>query len=254
VTNDTTAPSTPGGLTATAAGPGEIDLAWTASTDNKAVTGYDVYRDGSATALAVLAAGATSYADTTVAPTSTHSYTVDAFDAAGNHSTLAGPASATTPDGSVTITLTPEADTYVDSGSPTLNFGTSAILRVKTSTQVSYLRFDLSGVTGTIQSATLSVYANSATSNVYTVRGVGDITWSETGINWNTAPVYSATSSGSSGALVVGARNNINITTLAGTAVGTKLSVALVTTGTTAMNLASRDSLNKPQLILVVHP
>src|SRR4029077_11179301 len=41
-------------------------------------------------------AGATSYVDTLVAPASTHSYTVDAFDAAGNHSVLAGPASATT--------------------------------------------------------------------------------------------------------------------------------------------------------------
>ena len=53
---------------------------------------------------------------------------------------------------------------------------------------------------------------------------------------------------------VAGARNNITITTLAGPAVGTKLSVALVTAGTTAMNLASRESANKPQLILVVHP
>jgi len=254
VTNDMTPPSTPGGLTATAVGPGEIDLAWTASTDNKAVTGYDVYRDGSATPIATLGAGATSYADTTVAPASTHAYTVDAFDAAGNHSALAGPAGATTPDGTVTIVLNPEADTYVDSGSPTVNFGVATFMRVKTNTQVSYLRFDLSGITGTIQSATLSVYANSATSNVYTVRGVGDITWSETGINWNTAPAYSATSSGSSGALVIGARNNINITTLAGPAAGSKLSVALVTTGTTAMNLASRESVNKPQLILVVHP
>ena len=83
---------------------------------------------------------------------------------------------------------------------------------------------------------------------------VSDDTWSETGINWNTAPLYSATSSGSSGALVAGARNNITITTLAGPAAGTKLSVALVTAGTTAMNLASRESANKPQLILVVHP
>ena len=43
---DTTPPSVPGGLTATATSPSQVSLAWTASTDNVAVTGYDVLRDG----------------------------------------------------------------------------------------------------------------------------------------------------------------------------------------------------------------
>ena len=41
---DTTPPSPPTGLTATAAGPGQVNLNWTASTDNVGVSGYRVER------------------------------------------------------------------------------------------------------------------------------------------------------------------------------------------------------------------
>ena len=41
---DTAAPSIPTGLTATAISSSQINLSWTASTDNVAVTGYQVFR------------------------------------------------------------------------------------------------------------------------------------------------------------------------------------------------------------------
>ena len=43
---DTTAPSVPAGVVATATGPDTIDLSWTASTDDTGVAGYHLYRDG----------------------------------------------------------------------------------------------------------------------------------------------------------------------------------------------------------------
>jgi len=43
---DATPPTVPTGLTATAASTSQINLVWTASTDNVGVTGYRVYRDG----------------------------------------------------------------------------------------------------------------------------------------------------------------------------------------------------------------
>jgi hypothetical protein len=48
------------------------------------VTGYTVYRNGSA--LTTVAAPNLAYSDTGVSPGANYSYTVDAFDAAGNHS------------------------------------------------------------------------------------------------------------------------------------------------------------------------
>jgi chitodextrinase len=92
---DTTPPTAPANLTATAAGPSEIDLGWSASSDNVGVSGYRVYRDGGSTPIATVTG--TTYADSGVAPSTTHSYTVVAFDAVGNTSPASNTASATTP-------------------------------------------------------------------------------------------------------------------------------------------------------------
>jgi fibronectin type 3 domain-containing protein len=99
MTPDDIPPTTPGGLGATGTSPTNVLVSWTASTDNVAVTGYDVYRDG--TLLITLGAATLSYTDTVTAG-STHSYTVDAFDAAGNHSGTPTPVTVTTPTADTT--------------------------------------------------------------------------------------------------------------------------------------------------------
>ncbi|KAB1916842.1 glycosyl hydrolase [Micromonospora noduli] len=80
---DTQAPSVPGNLAYTQPVSGQIRLAWSASTDNVGVTGYDVYANG---ALRGSVNGSTlTYTDSQ--PTSaTVSYYVRAKDAAGNQS------------------------------------------------------------------------------------------------------------------------------------------------------------------------
>ena len=62
------------------------------------MTGYNIYRNGSATALAQVPVQ-TTYTDTTVSPQTTYSYTVRARDAAGNLSNPSPVAQATTPAG-----------------------------------------------------------------------------------------------------------------------------------------------------------
>ncbi len=95
--SDTQPPTTPTNVTATPSSPTQIDLAWSASSDDVGVTGYGIYKDGSNTPMTV--SGSTlNYSDTSVTGGSTHSYTVDAFDAAGNHSAKSAPVQATTPD------------------------------------------------------------------------------------------------------------------------------------------------------------
>ncbi len=75
---DTTAPTAPGNLTYAVSG-SNLNLTWTASTDNVGVTGYNIYRNS---ALLTTVTG-TSYSDTS-AGTGTVSYYVTARDAAGN--------------------------------------------------------------------------------------------------------------------------------------------------------------------------
>ena len=92
--HDTTPPTTPDALAATASSSTTIDLSWTASTDDVGVTGYEVFRDGGAAAVGTTSG--TTFSDTGLAPDSTHSYAVVAVDAAGNRSALSNTASATT--------------------------------------------------------------------------------------------------------------------------------------------------------------
>jgi len=82
--SDVQAPSTPTGLTATAVNPTRVDLTWNSSTDNSGVTGYTIYRNGAQ--LDVVGGAITSYSDISASPATQYTYTVDAFDAAANHS------------------------------------------------------------------------------------------------------------------------------------------------------------------------
>lgn len=93
---DTTAPTAPTGLRATAKTASSVSLAWTAATDDVGVTGYDVYRNG--TRVGSPAAG-TTYTDTGLSAATAYSYTVRARDAAGNVSAASTALSVTTETG-----------------------------------------------------------------------------------------------------------------------------------------------------------
>jgi len=85
--SDTEAPSVPGGVAATAAGSTQINVAWTASTDNVGVKAYDVYRaTGTGSASKIATISTTSYGDTNLKANTSYTYYVTASDAAGNTS------------------------------------------------------------------------------------------------------------------------------------------------------------------------
>lgn len=91
-TPDTTVPTTPATLSATPVSTSQINLAWTASTDNVAVTGYNVFRGG----VKVGTSTGSTYSDTGLTASTTYSYYVQAYDAAGNVSGTSTSVSATT--------------------------------------------------------------------------------------------------------------------------------------------------------------
>jgi hypothetical protein len=90
-------PTVPGKLRVTALAPTQIDLSWKASKDNVAVTGYHVYRDG----VELGTAGTTTYSATGLASETAYSFTVAAYDAAGNVSAQSKRVAATTPPAAV---------------------------------------------------------------------------------------------------------------------------------------------------------
>jgi len=111
---DTTAPTAPTSLTASGTTQTTTNLSWTAATDNVAVTGYDVYKDG---VLLGSTTTATTYAVTGLTASTTYAFTVKAKDAAGNVSVASNTANVTTLAADTTApsaptTLTASGTTY----------------------------------------------------------------------------------------------------------------------------------------------
>ena len=111
-TPDGTAPTVPSGLTATATSSTNVNLAWSASTDSggSGLAGYKIYRGGTQ----ILTSTTTSKSDTTVLGSTAYSYTVAAYDNAGNTSAQSSSANVTTPD-----TIAPTVPTSLAATAPT---------------------------------------------------------------------------------------------------------------------------------------
>jgi chitodextrinase len=250
-TIDTQRPTAPGSLIATAAGPTRVDLSWQASSDNVGVTGYKVYREG---ALIATLDTTSSYSDTSVAANSTYHYEVRAFDAAGNLSDPSNTATANTPAGATALTIAPEADARVEQLAPTTNYGTS-YLRANFSTSgdnvESYLRFTVTGASGTVQGAKLRVHS---TGNG-TVDGPAVYTsstaWSETTVNWNTRPARTSAARDDKGAIPADTWVEYDVTPFV-TGNGT-FSFSLATTSSDGVNFHSREEATlRPELVLTL--
>jgi chitodextrinase len=105
--SDTTPPSVPSGLTATPTSLSSISLNWTASTDDVGVAGYKIFRNGTQISTSI----AISFDDTGLTSSTTYSYTVSAYDAAGNNSPQSTPSSATTSSSEPLDTQAPTSPT-----------------------------------------------------------------------------------------------------------------------------------------------
>ncbi|MDH4146984.1 MAG: metallophosphoesterase, partial [Acidimicrobiia bacterium] len=163
---DITPPSDPGQVGATAIDHTHVNVSWTASTDDVAVAGYTIVRNG--VALTDVATAPTVYNDATALPQTTYTYGVQAFDAAGNRSAVVNAAPVTTPATPAVLNFAANADSYVSDSAPTTNYGTANLVRVDASPiQRSYLRFSVSGLTAPPASVKLRVLANSASSVGY---------------------------------------------------------------------------------------
>ena len=247
---DTTPPSKP--VVSVTPTTTTVALSWPRATDDVAVTRYDISRGSTLVgSVPQPSSGNVTFTETGLTPSTAYSYVVTAFDAAGN-STPSDAVPVTTSAGSpTTTTLTAVADAKVDASTPTSNFGKVA-LRVDGSPDVrSYVRFDASSITGTVQSATLRIWATSAQTLGFDAYPVGDSTWTETGLTYANQPSSSIGAKlGSSGAVAAGTWKTIDVSALVRSA--GVYSLVLETTSATALALSSReDAAHPPQLVVV---
>ena len=101
---DTTPPTKPQGVEATAITDTRVVVTWMASSDASPIGGYKVFRDGEEIGMTAT----TSFTDTGLAPLTTYFYRVMAIDVATNQSELSDEVQATTP---VPDTIPPDSPT-----------------------------------------------------------------------------------------------------------------------------------------------
>ena len=203
-----TAPGAPTGLAATANGPSQIDLAWTApvNTGGSAITGYtiEVSPDGSSWSDLVpdTASTDTAYAHMGLDPATTRHYRVSAINAVGT-SDASGSDDTTTntaPTGAPTITGTAQVG-------QTLTAGTAAIMDADGLTSVSYtyqwIRVATDNTETNIAAATATytlVAADQGTTVKVTVSFTDDASNPETLTSAATAAVAAAPNTPATGA------------------------------------------------------
>lgn len=151
--NDTTAPTTPTGLSASGTTATSTTLTWTASSDNVGVTRYDIYQG----ATKIGTSTTNSYTANGLTPSTAYSFKVQAFDAASNASAQSTALPVTT----LADSSAPTAPSNLQAGSVT---GTTVTLTwTASSDNVGVARYDV--FNGSTKIA-------SPTTNSYTVTGL----------------------------------------------------------------------------------
>lgn len=136
---DTTAPSVPTNLSAQVVSPTQITLSWNLSTDNVGVAGYKIYRDGEF----ITTSTVTPWQNTGLTPGTTYSYTISAFDGAGNESAQTAPVVATTP---VPDTQPPSASMTAPANGSTVSSTITVSANASDNVGVDQVEFLLDGV------------------------------------------------------------------------------------------------------------
>jgi bacillolysin len=204
---DTTAPSAPTGLTASGTTDTTTNLSWTASTDNVAVTGYNVYNGVSL----ITTVTGTTYNVTGLTPSTTYTFTVKAKDAAGNLSAVSN-------DAAITTLPTP-----IDTTSPSVPASLTASGTSDVSTNLSW----------TASTDNVAVTGYNVYNGITLITTVTATTYSVTGLSPSTAYTFTVKAKDAAGNLS-DASNEANITTLATDTTPPSAPTALTANGTTA--------------------
>jgi len=150
-----------------------------------------------------------------------------------------------------TLTFTAEADALVEEQNPDTNAGTINyldVIRANNRSIESYLRFTVSGVSGTIQNVRLRVYSTSANTNNGPAIYATDNTWTETGITWNNRPARTSGAADNKGSIPTNTWVEYDITSLL-TGNGT-FSFVLAGDSRDDVRFSSREGSNPPQLVI----
>ena len=150
------------------------------------------------------------------------------------------------------MTFIPVADTYVNAGSTGTNYGSATTLRLDSSPDVhAYLRFTVSGLSGTITQVRLLLYSNNSDSQGIQAWGVADNSWGELTTNYTNAPALGSQLA-TSASFASGVWVSLDVTSYV-SGNGT-YSFGVTNLSSTAISVGSRKSgADTPQLVITSH-
>jgi PKD repeat protein len=152
-------------------------------------------------------------------------------------------------------TFTAIADTRVSQASPTSKTGgTDVSLRVRldpTGSYRTYLRFNVTGLAGSVTSARIRLWCTDASPNGGTAYPTSTA-WDEPTTSWSTAPTATGAALGSAGSVAVGAWAEFDVTSLV--AGNGQVDVLIADGDTNSAYYSSREGTAAPQLVVTTAP
>ena len=157
-------------------------------------------------------------------------------------------------DGPQTLSFQAQADARVEEDHKSTNYGTSQTLGADDDPEIeSFLSFNVTGVSGTIQSAKLRVRTTSNGTNNGPAAYKTTNSWTETGIKWSNRPSRTSSATDDKGSLAANTVVEYNVKTLV-SGNGTH-SFILATSSSDGVEFHSREASNpafRPELVLTV--
>jgi hypothetical protein len=159
----------------------------------------------------------------------------------------------TTPGGGSTTTVTPVADSFVESTNPGTNFGKRVRLLVEGDpVRESFIKFDLSAISGSITSARLRLHVNDASDSPSpqggTVARVNDTAWTENGITYTNRPTSWGPTAATFGPAVRNTWMEVDVTSAIDA--GGLVTLGVRSTHTDGAYYDSREGTQRPELLV----
>lgn len=151
------------------------------------------------------------------------------------------------------VTLTPIADTYVNSVNPNNNYGSNTPLKAGGAgvSQISYLKFDLTALAGrSITSAKLRLWVYNGALGIYSANSVSDTSWTESGTTYVNAPSVGSDLADVTNP-VSGTWLEFDVTATVTANLGNLISFAITSSSSRTLLVDSREvTYQKPQLVI----
>ena len=185
----------------------------------------------------------------------TYNVSLTASNANGSNTlTKPGYISVAPPSSTTTVTAPASADSYVREAAPSSNLGTATTVNTDGGTgthEYGYFRFDVTGVSGSVTSAKLRAWVVNGSGNGPQIFATGN-GWTELGLTWNNRPAPIGSPSDDKGSVASGAWLEYDVTPLV-TGNGT-YSFVTTDSSTDGMDVSSRETANKPVLVVTFAP